>query len=223
MTSSIAQVFGAVVLAAVCLAGCANRSDPALDPTAQATPDLTRALIDAAATALAQGDAATAVAYYRGVVGRDPHNIKAAIGLMQSLRLAGGLDEARAVAAKTLAASPNDPAVLAEVGKVKLAAGDADAAVALLQKAVAADPQDWRSRSALGLAYDRLGDFDRADASYKAALAVAPDNAAVLNNFALVAGDGERFSAGAPTGAARRRRRKRRSARAPEPRPHLCA
>jgi Flp pilus assembly protein TadD len=104
---------------------------------------------------------------------------------MQSLRLAGGLDEARAVAAKALAAKPDDPAVLAEVGKVRLAAGEPEAAIALLGKAAAGNAQDWRARSALGLAYDRLGEYDHADASYEAALAIAPDNATILNNFAL--------------------------------------
>ena len=173
--------FFASMLAAACVA----RSGPAPDADSHNQPDLTRPILNAAAAALEEGDAATAATYYRGVFTRDPENVTAAIGLMRSLRLVGGLDEAQAVAAKALKLKPDDPAVLAEVGKVKLAKGEATEAAALLARAVNGDAHDWKLRSALGLAYDRLGDYGRADRSYEAALRIAPDNAAVLNNFAL--------------------------------------
>ena len=177
----------------ILLAGCADPSGKAPGGAdAQAKPDLAHSLQDAAQQALAQGDAATAATYFRGVYNREPGNIPAAIGLMQSLRLIGSIDEARDVANRLLAAKPDDPAVLAAVGKFKLATGQAKEAIAPLEKAAAADAEDWRSRSALALAYDRLGDYASADRSYQAALAISPDNAAVLNNLALsraMAGD----------------------------------
>lgn len=175
------------------LSGCADPPDKAGGGTdAQTKPDLAHSLQDAAQQALAQGDAATAATYFRGVYTREPGNSPAAIGLMQSLRLIGSIDEARDVASKLLATKPDDPAVLAAVGKFKLATGQARDAVAPLEKAATADAQDWRSRSALGLAFDRLGDYASADRSYQAALAISPDNPAVLNNLALsraMAGD----------------------------------
>jgi Flp pilus assembly protein TadD len=192
MTPSMRRALGAVLAAAALLAGCNDPSGKGPATEAQAKPDLARSLMDAASQALTQGDAATAATYFRGVHTREPDNIQATLGLIQSLRLAGGLDEAREVAAKALKAKPDDPAFLAAAGKVTLATGQAREAIKYLEKAAAADAEDWRARSALGLDYDRLGDYDRADRSYQAALEISPDNAAVLNNFALsraMAGD----------------------------------
>jgi Flp pilus assembly protein TadD len=147
--------------------------------------NLTGPLIDAAATAKAQNDIVAAVTYYRSALAREPGNQQAAIGLMQSLRMGGGLDEARAVVATVLAGNPTDPAVLAEAGKVKLATGQLDDAIKLLRQATAADGKDATSLAALGIAYDRLGEYARADEFYEAALAISPRDAYVLNNYAL--------------------------------------
>lgn len=190
MVGVMTRNIGLALIVSMFLAACAS-NDPAPGSIA-ATSDLTRALIDAATTALRRGDAATAVAYYRDACRRDPGNAAGTIGLMRSLRIAGGLDEARGIAAQAIVRWSSNAAVLAEAGKVRLAAGNASAAVPLLQRATAIDDHDWRTRSALGLAYDRLGRYPRAAASYKAALALSPDNAVVLNNFALskaMAGD----------------------------------
>ncbi len=184
--------FGVLIVMALLAQACASSADKAQDGDAPNKSELAHSLLDAAGAALAEGDAATAATYYRGVSTREPDNVAAMIGLMQSLRLAGGLDEARAVAAKALAARPNDPAILAEVGKTRLATGQAADAIKLLHLAAASDAGDWRIRSALGLAYDRLGDYAHADENYQAALALSAENAAVLNNFALsraMAGD----------------------------------
>jgi Flp pilus assembly protein TadD len=173
------------VCVSILVAACVSSAGTAPDADEQNKLDLTRPILNAAAAALDQGDAATAATYYRGVFTHDPDNVTAAAGLIRSLRLAGGLDEAQAVAAKALKLKPDDPALLAEAGKVKLAMGEAAAAARFLARAAAADAGDWRLRSALGLAYDRLGKYGRADQNYEAALKLSPDNAAVLNNFAL--------------------------------------
>jgi Flp pilus assembly protein TadD len=170
----------AYIAAALLLAGCAGGEAEKRDQA-----ELVRTLVDAAAAAQKQNDAPNAVNYYRSALARDPDNIAAAIGLMQTLRLTGGLDEARSVAAKALSTKPADPGILAEAGKVKLATGQIDEAIKLLQSAVAADTTDWKSRSALGLAYDRVGDYAKAEDCYAEALAIAPDSASVLNNYAL--------------------------------------
>ncbi len=174
--------WGALVAAAafcVVLAGCASKdkSDNKID--------LIASLLQAAGTSQAQNDWVSAANYYRATLVQQADNREAAIGLMQSLRMIGGLEEASVVADKAAAARPNDGPVLAEAGKAKLAAGKLTDAVDLLQRAVAADGKEWRTRSALGLAYDRLGDYDSADGSYKAALALAPDNASILNNYGM--------------------------------------
>ncbi len=173
--------WGALVAAAavVLLAGCANKDKD------ENKIDLTASLLQAAATSRAQNDWMSAANYYRSALVQQADNRDAAIGLMQALRMIGGLDEASGVADKAVAARPDDAVVLAEAGKDKLAAGKLTESVELLKRAVAADGKDWRARSALGLAYDRLGEYDSADGAYKAALLVSPDNASVLNNYGM--------------------------------------
>lgn len=180
------QYWGLALAALLLLGGCAGGSGAARNNAdALDRPEVTRSLMDAAASAMAQNDPSTAAGYYRNIYARDPNNVQAAIGLMQSSREIGSLDQAREVADKMVAAKPDDPAVIAEVGKVRLATGQLQDAVKMLQRASDLDPRDWRSRSALGVAYDRLGDPEHAEASYRAALQISPDNAAVLNNLAL--------------------------------------
>jgi Flp pilus assembly protein TadD len=175
---------GALVAVALLVSACGSDLNKDAD-AAQEKSDLTRTLIDAAATAKSQNDIVTAVTYYRSALARDPNNKEATIGLMQSLRMSGGLDEARGVAAKVLASKTTDPAVLAEAGKVKLATGQLDDAIRLLKQATAADAKDATTLAALGLAYDRLGEFSQADTFYEQALAIAPVDANVLNDYAL--------------------------------------
>lgn len=165
------------------LAACAAETQGGRSPADR--PELSRSLLDAAAMAAAQGDYATAATYFRNVYLREPGNTLAAVGLMQTLREMGDLEQARSVADATLLAKPNDVTVVAEVGKVRLASGQLPNAVALLQRAVDLDPADWKSRSALGVAYDRQGDSVKAEESYRAALGISPNNPVVLNNLAL--------------------------------------
>jgi Flp pilus assembly protein TadD len=175
---------GAVIALSALVAACGNDLNKDAD-AGKGKSDLTRSLIDAAATAKSQGDMATAVTYYRSALSREPDNTGAAIGLMQSLRMSGGLDEARGVAAKVIASKVTDPAVIAEAGKVKLATGQVDDAIRLLKQATSDNGKDSSSLAALGLAYDRLGEFQQADAYYNKALAIAPNDANVLNDYAL--------------------------------------
>ena len=175
----VAALAAALLLAACAGGGGGSGSDP------MNRPEVARSLLDAADSAEAQNDHATAAGYYRNVFTRDPKNVRAAVGLMQSLRSLGALDQARDTATAALGANPDNPAVLSEAGKVRLASGNLNEGVKLLQRAADLDPQDWKARSALGVAYDRLGNRQKAEESYQGALKISPDNAAVLNNLAL--------------------------------------
>lgn len=177
--------FFAALLGLTLLGACAETGGGSTTGGALDKPEISRSLLDAAAMAASQGDHATASTYYRNVYLRESGNARAAVGLMQSLRELGDLDQARQVADGVLLAKPNDATVVAEVGKVRLASGQLPNAVALLQRAIELDQSDWKSRSALGVAYDRLGDSAKAEESYRAALEISPNNPVVLNNLAL--------------------------------------
>lgn len=175
----LAPMLGLVLLGACASDGGGGKGE-GLD-----RPDISRSLLDAASMAASQGDHATASTYFRNVYLRDAGNARAAVGLMQSLRELGDLEQARQVADAVLLAKPNDATVVAEVGKVRLASGQLPNALALLQRAVELDPADWKARSALGVAHDRLGESAKAEESYRAALGLSPNNPVVLNNLAL--------------------------------------
>jgi Flp pilus assembly protein TadD len=177
--------FFAAMLALGLLGACAGTTGSGGTGSSLDKPEISRSLLDAAAMAAAQGDLATASGYYRNVYLREPGNARAAVGLMQTLREQGDLEQARQIADAALLAKPNDATVVAEVGKVRLASGQLPNAVALLQRAVELDAADWKSRSALGVAYDRLGESAKAEETYRAALEISPNNPVVLNNLAL--------------------------------------
>lgn len=172
------------LLGAWLLAGCATDSGRK-ETDVFFRPELTRSVLEAAAMAASQNDHATAATYYRNVYSRDPNNVRAAIGLMQSLRELGAINQAREVADRAIATKTQDSGLIAESAKVKLASGQVQEAVRLLEQAIALDAADWKAHSALGVAYDRLGDSTRAGNSYHAALKISPENAVVLNNYAL--------------------------------------
>ena len=185
MPRTLRKFLAPLLIGAGLLSGCAAEGPAGRPVSGLEGPEVTRSLLDAAALAQAQNDHTTAATYYRNVYTRDTGNVRAAVGLMQSLRALGDIGQARAVAEQAIAAKPDDPTIVGEAGKVKLASGSLQDAVVLLQRAIVLDGRDWRSRSALGVAYDRLGDAARAEETYRGALEVSPDNPVILNNLAL--------------------------------------
>ena len=58
-------------------------------------------------------------------------------------------------------------------------------AVNFLTRAQQLQPNDWTVYSALGVAYDQIGDQKSAQLNYEQALKLKPEEASVLNNYAL--------------------------------------
>jgi Flp pilus assembly protein TadD len=88
--------------------------------------------------------------------------------------------------------APDDSRVVGEYGKVLAQQGRAREAIDFLGRAVQLQQGDWTLYSALGVALDQVGDYDSARGAYERALMLKPDEAAVLNNFAMsrmLAGD----------------------------------
>jgi hypothetical protein len=97
MRASARLSLGVGIVAAGLLTGCGGLMGGA-STDLPGRPDLAHSLMAAATQALAQGDAATASTYFRAVHAREPDNLQAALGLMQSLRQVGSLAEANEVA-----------------------------------------------------------------------------------------------------------------------------
>jgi Flp pilus assembly protein TadD len=112
----------------------------------------------------------------------------------QALRKKGDYDGAIKILGQLVLVSPDNVRVIGEYGKVLVLEGRAREAVEFLDRAVVLDSSDWSLQSALGVACDEAGDYAKAKIAYEAALRLKPDEAIVLNNYAL-----SRLMAGDPT------------------------
>ena len=110
----------------------------------------------------------------------------------RGLRAQGHLQEALRALAQLVLVAPDDARVVSEYGKVLVQLGRPDDAIAFLKHAIELRADDWTVYSALGVAYDQNDDRRNAKEAYDRALALHPDDATVLNNYAvsrMLAGD----------------------------------
>ena len=112
-------------------------------------------------------------------------NLDTAIRQAQDLRKAGRFEDATRVLAQLVIASPDDPRVIGEYGKLMLEAGRLNDATSFLERAVVLQPSDWTLFSALGVAYDQGGQRDHARVMFQRALALSPNESTVLSNLAI--------------------------------------
>ncbi|MBN9554887.1 MAG: tetratricopeptide repeat protein [Alphaproteobacteria bacterium] len=116
----------------------------------------------------------------------------------QAQRLAGRYDDAIHTLSQLMLVASDDPRVVGEYGKTLAQKGRAQDAVQFLTRATELQQGDWSLYSALGVAYDQIGDQASAQLAYERALKLKPEDASVLNNYAL-----SRMLAKDPEGARR--------------------
>jgi Flp pilus assembly protein TadD len=150
----------AVFLCGVALAGCAAAAPP-------------KEAVDAAKEKAAVADKSV------------PTDLDGGIRQAQLLRTAGKYDEAIHILSQLMLAASDDPRVVAEYGKALAQDGRAQEASEFLNRAIELSGNDWTLYSALGVSYDQLGNQASARVAYEHALALKPDDASVLNNYAL--------------------------------------
>jgi len=185
---SILQAGVRVAVIVGALSGCAGNANPA----AQA---ISESVQRAAAAAESEGDYAGAANHYRNLVGRQPDDIGATLGLARNLRYAGHAKQAVELLDDATSKFEARAPFVVERGKANLALGNVQEAIGFLAKARAMDEQNWEIHAALGIAYDLTDAFAKARDSYSRALQLSKDNPVVLNNMAIsaaLAGDVER-------------------------------
>jgi Flp pilus assembly protein TadD len=116
----------------------------------------------------------------------------------QAQRLAGRYDDAIRTLSQLMLVASDDPRVIGEYGKTLAEKGRAQDAVQFLTRATELQQNDWSLYSALGVAYDQVGNQASAQIAYERALKLKPEDASVLNNYAL-----SRMLANDPEGARR--------------------
>ena len=115
-------------------------------------------LLNAADTALGEGDAAGATELYTQLLAEDPENVPALAGLVRSHVETGALDQAKQTFAKIPEAKRNDAAVGAARAALELAEqAKTLGPVTELEQKVAANPLDHQARFDLALALNGKG------------------------------------------------------------------
>ena len=152
---------------------------------ADGAPDADQLTGPAAVTHADDGDTSTALKNL-------PNDMDGQIRSAQLMRAQGDYQGAARSLSQLMLTAPDDPRIVGEYGKVLVQEGRSQDALAFLRRATELQPNDWMLYSALGVTYDQLGDPVAAKAAYEHALALKPDNATVLNNYAMsrvLAGD----------------------------------
>ncbi len=147
---------------------------------------LDRSLYQAAESFEKRRDYAAAVSYYRNLYQRNDKDIAAVVGLARSLRHLQQAREAQAIVLRALKLAPKNHDLRSELGKVQLALGEPLKAVDTLSRVDAElEAKRWDILVAMAIAHDRIGMYEQAERRYRQALSVSPENAVVMNNFAL--------------------------------------
>jgi arylsulfatase A-like enzyme/Flp pilus assembly protein TadD len=141
------------------------------------------AMLDAAATALAKGDAATAESTLRSVIAQRPDLTIAYDRLAFVLRATGRMGEAVALLDGAARSGHADRALLRSLGAALRDAGEVGRALAVLEPLARENAADGQTLDALGQAYARAGRFREAEDAFRKVLVASPNASTTWNNL----------------------------------------
>lgn len=161
------------------LGGCANGSSllPSKEASA-ADPVVTGSTGSAVPSIRATAEAARAWQ-------EKPGSVRRAVTYARLLDEAGQKQQLIKVLETTITHNPNDPKLVAYLGKELILSGRSQAGVEQLNKAIAAGEANWKNYSALGSGYDQMGQHAKAREAYNKALALNPTEVAIHNNVGM--------------------------------------
>jgi len=156
-------------------------------------------MLDAAAAALARGDAASAAATLQSAIAERSDLTIAYDRLAFVLRGAGRIGEAVALLDRAAREGHADRALLRSLGSTLRDAGDPARAIAVLEPLAKEDASDLQTLDALGQVYARAGRAREAEAMFRRVVSASPNASATWNNLgSLYLGEnrtGEAFEA----------------------------
>src|SRR4051794_38924054 len=141
------------------------------------------AMLDAAAAALAKGDATTAESTLRSAIEQRPDLTIAYDRLAFVLRATGRIGEAVAVLDGAARSGRADRALLRSLGAALRYAGQVGRALAVLEPLAGENAADAQTLDALGQTYARAGRFRDAEAAFRKVLASSPNASTTWNNL----------------------------------------
>lgn len=174
------RMFALAGLTTVALGGCQS-------PPGNETGVITQSLSRSAASLETKGEYDAAANQYRSLLGHEPGNRAARLGLARNLRYSGNPKSAVQALMEVGADKSDDIELLLELGKDMVALVKAEEAIGHLKNAVKAGGEDWEVYATMGIGYDLLQSYDEAWTAYARALKLSPGNGQVLNNMAISA------------------------------------
>jgi len=141
------------------------------------------AMLDAAAAALARGDAATAESTLRSAIEQRPDLTIAYDRLAFVLRATGRIGDAVAVLDRAARSGHADRALLRSLGAALRDAGEVPRALAVLEPLARENAADGQTLDALGQAYARAGRVRDAEDAFRKVLAASPNASTTWNNL----------------------------------------
>jgi Flp pilus assembly protein TadD len=167
------------LLALVPLAGCAGGS-----PAGLREPDR-ESRLRVAAVAEASGQTDIALSIYAAAAAAEPGRVEAQARFAAALLRIGDTARADEVLSSALGRHPDDPALLNQLGRLRLRTDAAEAALGLFDRLLVSTPRNAAGLDGRGVALDLLSRHAEAQQSYRAALAVAPSSITAGNNLAI--------------------------------------
>jgi len=188
----------ATLLSAAGLGGCGTiASHLTIAPPSNLTADANRPSLVAARSALAEGQAATALGIAHGVLVGDPNNVAALVSAGDADNQIGNRREAEREYEHALRADPGYVPARLGLGKLKMR-DDIKGAEADFRAVLASAPQNAAAMTDLGVTLDLQGRHKEAQALYTASLLANPDLTSTRVDFGLslaLTGDADRAEA----------------------------
>lgn len=149
-------------------------------------------LEEAAKIAVSEGNYLAAAGHWRKLLESYPYHKPALYGFSQMGRKAGVGKPILSSLFKAIAQNPADSDLIAETAKVHYSMGQYNQALKQVDAAIQVNPNIWKYYSLRGAINDKMNLFADAAKAYDKALMLSPNNAKILNNYAvsrLMAGD----------------------------------
>lgn len=155
------------------------------EPETFANDDPRSYLTEAAHIAENEGNYREAASLWRKLIETHPDFRPALYGFSKAGRLSGLNKPILRVLYDAISKTPLDADLIAETAKVHYTSGEYKSAMKQVDEAIKVNSNKWQYYSLKGAIADKMNLFSEAKASYEKAMELSPDNAKILNNYAV--------------------------------------
>lgn len=152
-----------------------------------------KAAMQVADVAAKEGDFNTAASFYMRASQFEPQDVRPLVSLADVLWQMKNAEQSAKVLEHARSLSPENEAVLRNLGRAYVALGQSKDAQQAYLAALAINPNDARILNGLGISYALDNDFETAESHYRAGLRIEPQNLDIQNNLAYTLISAKRY------------------------------